>query len=65
MNKLYTWLSGVFTTCAVVHLTRVLLKIRLDVNLHRVPLKVSAIIGLITLILAVVLYAMGNKSSKK
>ncbi len=65
MNKLYIWLSGLFTTCAVTHLLRVLMKVRIDINLVRLPLKVSAIVGLVGLILAAVFYLLGSKKAKQ
>lgn len=60
MKKAFLWLSGVFTPLAVMHLARVALKIRLDVNLQRVPLKVSAVVGLVSLVLAVIFLVLSK-----
>ena len=60
MKKLYLWLSGVFTPCAIVHLARVAMKIRLDVSSQRVPLKVSLIIGVVSLLLAFAFWVLSK-----
>jgi hypothetical protein len=68
MNKVYLWLSGLFTAPAVVHLVRVAIKMRLDVTWHRfhyrVPLKVSLIIGILCLLLAIVFYLSSRKEGQ-
>jgi hypothetical protein len=64
MQKIFLWLSGFFTTFFLINSVRVLFKVRVAVNFHRVPLKVSLIIAVVALILAVVFYFLSLEKNK-
>ncbi len=61
MKRFFLWLSGLFSTCFFVHFTRVLLRIRIDINLQRMPLKVSVAIGFVAFVLAVIFYLLSRE----
>jgi hypothetical protein len=66
MKKIFLWLSGVFTPCAIVHLARVAAKLRIDLAFphaaaYRLPLKISLVIGGVSLILAVIFFILSKE----
>lgn len=66
MKKFFLWLSGVFTPLAIGHLTRVALKLRIDISFphmaaHRLPLKISLIMGGVSLLLAIAFFLLSKE----
>lgn len=65
MQKFFLWLSGVFTPLAITQLVRVAAKVRIDITFphmaaYRLPLKVSLVVGGVSLILAVVFFLLSK-----